>query len=87
MGSFPPLTFPPKKIPLFKIFRNSKKKREIFRFSLWKKISTTVDKWGNLLIIEPKTSGLQGILSPWAFHPSPLGTSISNYIVGVENSK
>jgi len=46
-----------------------------------------VDNWGNLLIIEPKTSGLQRILFPWAFHPSALGTSIFKEILVVENSK
>ena len=50
-------------------------------------MSTFVDNWGNLLNIEAKASGLQKILSPWAFHPSPLETSIFKEILVVENSK
>lgn len=54
---FPPLDIAAdQKNTHFKIVRNSKKKREIFRFALWKKLSTAVENWDNLLIIGHKIS-------------------------------
>jgi hypothetical protein len=51
------------------MFRNSKKTGGIFRFLLWKKISTIVDNVGNLLIIGRKRFKLRGVFRSTDFSP------------------